>query len=492
MYFIWFTVYIFIHHNIRAESIRTNGDDCDFDDPSQPFCYWYNFGTELDFTPHKGSTMSHSTGPEGDHSKYQNGSYIYLEASNAKFGDKAKLKSKIFKATIGRTMKLYVYMYGKNVNYFKVIIKRKNLANEELFKISGNHGQKWIEVKIHIVSLLPYELILEAAVGRNFQSDIAIDDIKFIDDKLPKSDWSEWSSWTNCQIKTNWCRRTRFRVCLKKVPCTDQIEQQVTSCAPAHCKIDGHWSKWSAWSPCLAKCGKGNVKRYRQCDEPSPMFGGQKCVGKNVELNSCWSGFCQDGPDDCDFDDDLNPFCHWKNVNETLQFRRKYLWTGTAGTGPSGDHSNNTYGKYVYLETSSPAKFGQFAQMRSKWFEPTKSRTLKFYTYMYGKSVNYLKVLIRTVNLTREIWKLEGNQGKQWLLARIDFSCQVPYQVVFEAGVGKDFQSDIAIDTIHFQDNSDISTYGVSSKEQQEPNNSTFISASLILFQLSIFIQILF
>ena len=25
MYFIWFTVYIFIHHNIRAESIRTNG-----------------------------------------------------------------------------------------------------------------------------------------------------------------------------------------------------------------------------------------------------------------------------------------------------------------------------------------------------------------------------------------------------------------------------------------------------------------------------------
>ena len=32
-------------------------------------------------------------------------------------------------------------------------------------------------------------------------------------------------------------------------------------------------------------------------------------------------------------------------------------------------------------------------------------------------------------------------------------------QVVFEAGVGKDFQSDIAVDTIHFQDNSGINFF---------------------------------
>lgn len=47
------------------------------------------------------------------------------------------------------------------------------------------------------------------------------------------------------------------------------------------------------------------------------------------------------GEDDCDFDDESNPFCHWINSNDTLKFQRKYLWTGTAGTGPSGDHSNN-------------------------------------------------------------------------------------------------------------------------------------------------------
>ena len=29
------------------------------------------------------------------------------------------------------------------------------------------------------------------------------------------------------------------------------------------------------------------------------MFGGQNCVGKNIEVNSCWSGFCQDGEIPC-------------------------------------------------------------------------------------------------------------------------------------------------------------------------------------------------
>lgn len=87
-------------------------------------------------------------------------------------------------------------------------------------------------------------------------------------------------------------------------------------------------------------------------------------------------------------------------------------------------------GKYIYLETSAPAKYGDFAQMTSRLFKPTKSRTLKFFTYMYGRSVNYLKVLIKTNNSSKEIWKLEGNQGKRWLLARIDFSCPMSYQVI--------------------------------------------------------------
>ena len=86
------------------------------------------------------------------------GSYIYLEASNAKFGNKAKIISKLFKATVGRTLKFYVNMYGATVNYLKVFIRRKNLGSEELFKISGDQGPKWMEVNLRIVSLIPYQV----------------------------------------------------------------------------------------------------------------------------------------------------------------------------------------------------------------------------------------------------------------------------------------------------------------------------------------------
>lgn len=55
-------------------------------------------------------------------------------------------------------MKFYVYMYGATINYLKVMMRKKNNIMEELVKMSGNQGQKWIEVNIRIVSLLPYQV----------------------------------------------------------------------------------------------------------------------------------------------------------------------------------------------------------------------------------------------------------------------------------------------------------------------------------------------
>ena len=171
------------------------------------------------------------------------------------------------------------------------------------------------------------------------------------------------------------------------------------------------------------------------------------------------------GADDCDFDDDKNQFCHWRNVNGTLAFKRKYLWTGTAGTGPQGDHSKNAGescicgimghfhficfrllsslhwnnsnfclivfadGKYIYLESSSPAKYGQLAQISSRIFKPTENRTIKFYIYMHGKSVNFLRVLINATNSSREIWRMDGEHGRKWIFAKVAYSCLVPYRV---------------------------------------------------------------
>ena len=101
----------------------------------------------------------------------------------------------------------------------------------------------------------------------------------------------------------------------------------------------------------------------------------------------------------------------------------------TLGLNSNQDTPTLSDGKYIFLETSYPAKYGQHAQIASKEFKPTRLRTLKFYTYMYGRSVNYLRVLLKTDNSTREIWRLEGNHGRKWILGRVDFKSVLPYRV---------------------------------------------------------------
>ena len=90
--------------------------------------------------------------------KFTDGSYVYLEASNEKFGSRATLISKLFRATIGRTLKFYAYMYGRTVNYLKVFLRKQNSEIEEILKISGNQGKKWIKLKVRFASLIPYQV----------------------------------------------------------------------------------------------------------------------------------------------------------------------------------------------------------------------------------------------------------------------------------------------------------------------------------------------
>ena len=57
--------------------------------------------------------------------------------------------------------------------------------------------------------------------------------------------------------------------------------------------VDGQWGVWSEWSEGSASCGPDNVvTRSRNCDSPSPSYGGRPCKGestssKNLPLILC-------------------------------------------------------------------------------------------------------------------------------------------------------------------------------------------------------------
>lgn len=58
------------------------------------------------------------------------------------------------------------------------------------------------------------------------------------------------------------------------------------------CIVDGGWSNWGKWSVCSATCGRGEITRSRQCDNPEAQFNGKKCSGRDLETVSCNHHHC--------------------------------------------------------------------------------------------------------------------------------------------------------------------------------------------------------
>ena len=41
--------------------------------------------------------------------------------------------------------------------------------------------------------------------------------------------------------------------------------------------VDGNWGTWDNWSICSKTCGIGTHRRIRECNNPSPKYGGRFC-----------------------------------------------------------------------------------------------------------------------------------------------------------------------------------------------------------------------
>jgi len=51
-----------------------------------------------------------------------------------------------------------------------------------------------------------------------------------------------------------------------------------TDCLSETAPVDGGWGEWR-WSECTKQCGGGTRRRYRFCDNPTPIYGGLECQG---------------------------------------------------------------------------------------------------------------------------------------------------------------------------------------------------------------------
>ena len=69
---------------------------------------------------------------------------------------------------------------------------------------------------------------------------------------------------------------------------------QVISCDVSPCPVDGNYSTWSEFSRCSKTCGTGSQSRNRTCTNPTPRFGGRNCKirGPNNETRACFQWPC--------------------------------------------------------------------------------------------------------------------------------------------------------------------------------------------------------
>ncbi|XP_050404334.2 uncharacterized protein LOC126820417 isoform X1 [Patella vulgata] len=105
--------------------------------------------------------------------------------------------------------------------------------------------------------------------------------------------WSTWSS-TPCSVTCGRGTRKKFRHCNNPTPvnggnnCIGDITESVT-CTQPSCpvKVNGGWSTWSN-TRCSVTCGQGTRTRFRHCNNPTPANGGTGCIGKgsgNIDCN---------------------------------------------------------------------------------------------------------------------------------------------------------------------------------------------------------------
>ncbi|XP_063381388.1 semaphorin-5B [Cydia fagiglandana] len=109
--------------------------------------------------------------------------------------------------------------------------------------------------------------------------------------------WSSWSQWEPCMQdgtshsvygdeKPDMCM-CRTRKCDNPKPVNGGRTCEGASISVTNCTVHGGWSAWSGWSECSASCGIAVKSRRRACTAPEPKHGGRVCVGQDTNDLYC-------------------------------------------------------------------------------------------------------------------------------------------------------------------------------------------------------------
>ncbi|XP_057302866.1 MAM and LDL-receptor class A domain-containing protein 1-like, partial [Hydractinia symbiolongicarpus] len=162
------------------------------------FCEWKN-GGDFKWQRLRGSTLSMGTGPSFSATGIT-GYYIYTEASYPRvMFDKASLTSPFVYTSSPMCMSMFVHMMGNGIGSLSVTAVTKDGKTIKLFYAEGQMSKHWTNVAVDLPVQAAMTLQIKAAVGKNYQGDIAVDNILVQPGRCPKKQKVEMS----CNFEQN-------------------------------------------------------------------------------------------------------------------------------------------------------------------------------------------------------------------------------------------------------------------------------------------------
>uniref|UniRef100_A0A4W5NZ01 Neuropilin n=1 Tax=Hucho hucho TaxID=62062 RepID=A0A4W5NZ01_9TELE len=159
---------------------------CDFgwaNDPS--FCGWTSEDSGFRWQIQSSGTPTLNTGPNMDHTG-GSGNFIYTLATGAQETEVARLVSPEFTVShYDLCVSFWYHMFGSHIGTLHIKQRKETvdgMADILLWTVSGHQGNRWREGRVLVPhSSKPYQVVIEGLVERKSWGDIAVDDIKILD-----------------------------------------------------------------------------------------------------------------------------------------------------------------------------------------------------------------------------------------------------------------------------------------------------------------------
>ncbi|PAA52395.1 hypothetical protein BOX15_Mlig012801g1, partial [Macrostomum lignano] len=374
---------------------------CDFEND---FCNWVQEpDNDFQWSRSKGTTGSEGTGPDRDHTCGTSECYYaYIDASAGEFDQKARISSVVFRpihSGSGCKFRLWYHMFGNHIESLTVFM-RTSQTMDKIWERRGNQADEWTRGIIDLSSNEFFQIIIEARRGRDYQGDIAIDDLSF----------------------TSSCI----------------VAQGVTLNTP-----DPTLTKLTTT---MVSCPEG----FKACRD------GRQCVAEKYFCNfryDCYDlsdeEYC---PQTCDYED--LTFCKWTHdPTADFEWENRNGGNASAFTGPSRDHTKNSpLGRFAAILARAQNLRAKARLISPKFSQAGLQCKFGFFYHMYGRNMGEFKIFYKEEGKAkREIFSKSDNQGDQWIEgSAYPPACAKNFQLEMEATKIFGFYGDIAVDDIRF------------------------------------------